>query len=118
MFGYILLRFFRLNNWDHGFLGLLCSRLPSTTACLQVLAGLPVLEDQSRVDGAALRSRLITSEIEEAIRRLGRKKAERCDGISAEFLHALLGELLNQFIKLCKKLMKGEYDNQILKKVY
>ena len=62
------------------------------------------LEDGSRVDGDALVPELITSEIQEAMRRLGRKKAEGCDGISAKFLHALLGEPLNQFIKLCKKI--------------
>ena len=35
---------------------------------------------------------------------MGRKKAEGCDGIPAEFLHALRDEPLNQFIKLCKKI--------------
>ena len=30
-----------LTNWDHVFLGLPCSHLPSTTTCLQALAGLP-----------------------------------------------------------------------------
>ena len=30
-----------LINWDHFFLALPCSRLPSTTTCLQALAGLP-----------------------------------------------------------------------------
>ena len=38
------------------------------------------------------------------MRRLGRKKAEECDGIPAEFLHVLIGETLNQFEKLCKKI--------------
>ena len=62
------------------------------------------LEDESRVEGDALGPGLITSEIEEAIRRLGRKKAEGCDDILAEFLHASRGEPLDQFIKLCKKI--------------
>ena len=48
-------------------------------------------EDESRVDGDALEPGLIISEIEEEIRRLGRKKAEGCDDIPAEFLHALRG---------------------------
>ena len=43
------------------------------------------LEDGSRVDGDALGTELLTSEIEEAMRRLGRKKAEGCDGILAEW---------------------------------
>ena len=37
---FILLRSL-LINWDHFFLGLPCSHLPSTTTCLQALAGLP-----------------------------------------------------------------------------
>ena len=61
------------------------------------------LENKSRVDGDALGPGLITSEIEDAMERLGRKKAKGCEGIPAEFLHALRGEPLNQFIKLCKK---------------
>ena len=50
------------------------------------------LKNESRVDRVALVPGLITSEIEEAMKRLGRKKAEGCDGIPAEFLHALGGE--------------------------
>ena len=38
------------------------------------------------------------------MKRFGRKKAEGCDGILAEFLHALCTEPLKQFIKLCKKI--------------
>ena len=41
------------------------------------------LKDESRVDGNSLGPGLITSEIEEALKRLGRKKAEGCDGIPA-----------------------------------
>ena len=37
---FILLRSL-LINWEYFFLGLPCSRLPSTTTCLQALAGLP-----------------------------------------------------------------------------
>ena len=62
------------------------------------------LESESRVDRGALGPGLITSEIEEAMRNLSRKKAEGCDGLPAEFLHASSGEPLNQFIKLCKKI--------------
>ena len=50
------------------------------------------------MDGDALEPGLITSEIEEAMKKLGRKKAEGCDGIPAESLHALRGEPLNQVI--------------------
>ena len=75
--------------------------------CLYNAQNKPVsleLENESRVDGDALRLELINSEIEETIRRLGRKKAEGCDGIPAEFQHASRGEPLNQFIKLCNKI--------------
>ena len=37
---FILLRSL-LINWDHVFLGIPCSRLPSTMTCMQALAGLP-----------------------------------------------------------------------------
>ena len=44
------------------------------------------LKDESLVD--VLGPGLITSEIQQAMRRLGRKKGEGCDGILAEFPHA------------------------------
>ena len=66
------------------------------------------LEDDSIVDGAALEPRLITSEIEKAMKRSGRNKTEGCDGIPAEFLYASSGEPLNQLIKLCKKTYEEE----------
>ena len=50
------------------------------------------LEDESRVDGDALGPGLITSEIGKTMKRLGRKKAKRWNGIPAEFLHTLRGE--------------------------
>ena len=77
------------------------------------------LEDESRIDGDALGPGLITSEIEKAMRRLGKKKAEGCDGIPAEFLQALRGEPLKQFIKLRKKIYeKGVWPSNFKKSVF
>ena len=76
------------------------------------------LKDESHVGGYALKPGLITSKIEEAMRRLGRKKVEECDGIPPEFLHALSGEPLNQLAKMCKKSYeKGVWPSDF-KKVY
>ena len=53
------------------------------------------LESESLLDRDALGPRIITSKIEEAMRKFGKEKAEVCDGIPAEFLQALRGETLN-----------------------
>ena len=76
------------------------------------------MKDELRVDRDALRPVLTTSEIEKAMRRLGRKEAEGCDGISAEFQYAFRKKPLNQLISCVGKFMKREYGHQISKTVY
>jgi len=61
---------------------------------------------------------VLNIEVEEAMRTLSRRKAEGMDGISAEFLISLRGEVKEKFVELCQLIYRdGVWPKDFLQSV-